>query len=297
MLLTGEYAVLDGAKALAIPTKLGQKMMVKKNRGSDLIWESLTPEGEVWFSSTIALFDFSPIKTTDFEISKNITNLLKNAVRLNSEFLDKWNGFKIETQVEFPLDWGLGSSSTLIHNVAEWADINSLMLAFKCTNGSGYDVACAGAEKPIVYQSTEDSVSYTQKDWNPSFTKNFYFVHLGKKQSSADGIKDYIKKVKNKKAFVASITTITEQILECTSLSQFEELIDQHEEIVAKAMGYTPIKAEQFSEYWGSVKSLGAWGGDFILVTSTKSLEETKKYFNNKGLKTVIPYADMAFYP
>lgn len=285
--------MLDGAKALAIPTKMGQKMIVKKNRGSDLIWESLTHDGQVWFSSSISLFDFSALKTTDEEISRNIQNILKNAVRLNSEFLDKWNGFKIETQLEFPLDWGLGSSSTLIHNIAAWADINSLMLAFKATNGSGYDVACAGANKPIVYQSTEDSVSYTQLDWTPVFTQNMYFVHLGKKQNSEDGIKDYIKNVKKKKDFVNQLTDITEQVIEATSLTQFDDLITQHEQIVAAAMGYTTAKDQYFSDYWGSIKSLGAWGGDFILATSNKSKEDTESYFKEKGYETVVSYADM----
>jgi mevalonate kinase len=31
LLITSEYAVLDGAKALALPTRLGQKLSVSKN--------------------------------------------------------------------------------------------------------------------------------------------------------------------------------------------------------------------------------------------------------------------------
>ncbi len=57
LLLTGEYAVLDGADALAIPTKLGQSMTIKKTRGSDLIWESLQPDGEPWFNAQILTWD------------------------------------------------------------------------------------------------------------------------------------------------------------------------------------------------------------------------------------------------
>ena len=30
LLLTGEYVVLDGAKALAVPTRFGQNLIVKK---------------------------------------------------------------------------------------------------------------------------------------------------------------------------------------------------------------------------------------------------------------------------
>lgn len=74
MLLTGEYAVLYGAKAIGLPLKTGQKMVVRNARGSDLIWESLDENGEVWFESQLSLYDFSPVKTSDQEISKNSRN-------------------------------------------------------------------------------------------------------------------------------------------------------------------------------------------------------------------------------
>lgn len=293
MLLTGEYAVLDGAKALALPTRMGQSMTVKKNRGADLIWEALDQNGESWFRSTISLFDFSPIKTTDKEISKHLTKVLKNCVRLNSEFLSKWNGFKVETQVEFPLDWGLGSSSTLIHLVAQWADVNPLMLSFRVSNGSGYDVACASADKPLVYQIVDDTVSYTQIDWNPKYKNQLYFVHLGKKQKSNEAIIYYTQKVKAKKTLAKNLSEITENIINSTTLKQFDELICQHEDVLSTALGYPTAKAEHFSDYWGSVKSLGAWGGDFVLATSNKSEEATKAYFTGKGYGTVLTYEEM----
>ncbi len=284
---------MDGAKALALPTKLGQRMQIKKHRGSDLIWESLDHKGESWFNSTIALYDFSALKTTDEEKSKHIQKLLKNSVRLNSEFLSKWNGFKVETQLEFPLDWGLGSSSTLIDLMAQWAKVNALMLSFRVSNGSGYDVACASADGPLLYQITDDSVSYTKVDWKPKFTNQLYFVHLGKKQKSDDQIKYYTKKVKKKKDLASKLSDITDQIILAKSLSSFDALIDEHEQILAAALGYDTAKSLHFADYWGSIKSLGAWGGDFILASSSKSAEETKAYFTEKSFGTVIPYAEM----
>ena len=47
------------------------------------------------------------------------------------------------------------------------------------------------------------------------------------------------------------------------------------------------MKEKFFSDFQGSIKSLGAWGGDFILATGNKS---TKKYFLDKGFKTIIPF-------
>lgn len=268
-------------------------MSIKKTRGSDLVWESLDYMGEVWFKSTISLMDFSPINTTDEEVSARLQKMLKSAVRLNSEFLSKWNGFKVETQLEFPRNWGLGTSSTIMYTIAEWAQVHPLRLCFKSSNGSGYDVACAGADGPIVFQNADDAVSYTPIDFNPSFKSNLYFVHLGEKQNTDDQISYYLKKVKNRKSLVKEINNITENMMEVTSLSKFEELITKHEEILSEALGYVCIKEDRFSDYWGVVKSLGAWGGDFALVTSQKSADDTREYFLSKGLETFVPFGEM----
>jgi hypothetical protein len=62
---------------------------------------------------------------------------------------------------------------------------------------------------------------------------------------------------------------------------------------VGRALGYEKVKDRLFSDYWGSVKSLGAWGGDFALATSNRSPAETRAYFEGKGLATVIPYDEI----
>ena len=63
----------------------------------------------------------------------------------------------MNTHLEFPRDWGLGSSSTLINNVAQWAQVDPFELHFKVSNGSGYDIACAKRRYPIVY-STQNQI-------------------------------------------------------------------------------------------------------------------------------------------
>lgn len=294
MLLTGEYAVLDGAKSLGLPTKFGQSLIVKRTTSTDIIWESYDMNGKMWFAADISLFDFSAVKTNNEAISDFLQKLLKNAVRLNSEFLSQWNGFKIETKLEFPLEWGLGSSSTLIYLVAEWAEVNPLLLYFKTEEGSGYDVACAFADGPVTYVNSEDEVSYTEVDFNPKYKDNLFFVHLGKKQDSKSGIRDYLKVVKKKSALVKEITQITEDILKADKLSTFEGLIEKHESLIAEHTGFTSVQQKMFKDYNdGVIKSLGAWGGDFILATSTKGIDSVKSYFESKGLKTVLPYKDI----
>ena len=45
LLLTGEYLVLDGANAFAVPTKFGQNLIVEKIVEPQLIWGSFTNTG------------------------------------------------------------------------------------------------------------------------------------------------------------------------------------------------------------------------------------------------------------
>ena len=292
-MLTSEYYVLDGAKTLAFPTKQGQKMMVKATRGSDLNWKSYDVHGEIWFESQISLYDFSAVKTTDEAVSEKIQSILKNAVRLNSEFLSNWKAFKIETHLEFCRNWGLGSSSSLIHLVADWADVNPFLLHFKVSQGSGYDIACAGADGPLVFALADDSLHYEEVDFNPSFTKNLYFVHLNEKQSSDDAVKYYFKHAKNKKATVKALTEITDKIISAKDFNEFCGLLRRHEEIVAREMKLKTVQSERFSEFQGLTKSLGAWGGDFVLAASDKGQEKVHSYFNEKGFDTVVAFDDM----
>lgn len=288
--------MLDGALAFAIPTKFGQRLTVKSHRSSDIIWESKDVKGNTWFESKISLLDFKPIETTNEDISVRLTKLLKSAVRLNSEFLSKWNGFKIETKLEFDQLWGLGSSSTLTHMVAQWADVHPILLHFKAFEGSGYDVACAGSDTPILYQLDGDNISYEPLDqFKPKFIDSIYFVHLNKKQSTDTSIEYYSRTVKGKakKDFVKALTNCTESLIESNTLDSFEEIINEHEALVSKTLDLTCIKKEYFSDYWGSIKSLGAWGGDFVMATSNKSQKETQAYFAGKGFATFLTHSEL----
>ena len=53
ILLTGEYMVLVGAEALAIPTKVGQSLEFKPNDSKTLNWESWDFKNKLWFNATI----------------------------------------------------------------------------------------------------------------------------------------------------------------------------------------------------------------------------------------------------
>ena len=94
----------------------------------------------------------------------------------------------VETKLGFPKEWGLGSSSSLIYNLSQWAYVSPFELLFKTSIGSGYDVACAQSDGPILYKNDSEGPIYSPVVFNPSFKNNIYFVYLGKKQDTSKEI-------------------------------------------------------------------------------------------------------------
>ena len=54
LLLSGEYAVLDGAISLAIPTTYGQSLIVEQTEEPSLNWKSFDKNKTVWFENEFA---------------------------------------------------------------------------------------------------------------------------------------------------------------------------------------------------------------------------------------------------
>lgn len=303
LLLTGEYAVLDGALALALPTKLGQGMTVKLGSQKGLTWKSFDRNTQIWYENEFTiewhndehgisgqlLFDGTKMSENDKDITILLCRILLSACVLNSKFLEKLEGTEVHCQLEFDREWGLGSSSTLIHNVAEWAGINSYDLLQRSMGGSGYDIACASADGPLLYQLKKGQPSSTRVEFDPAFKDELCFVYLGRKQKSSEAIEHYRKHVKQNPEFVHAVSSITKEILGCTALEEFERLMIAHEELLSDIL-QLPRVQEQFPDYPGVLKSLGAWGGDFILATRA---EVAQDYFKKKGLTPVIPFSEM----
>jgi len=290
LLLSGEYFVLDGALALAVPTKQGQSLIVEEQESfAHISWESVDAEGEVWFKALFTAQDLDLISTSDDAMARRLQQILEAAQRQNSKFLPY--GAIIRTELEFPREWGLGTSSTLIHNIAEWAKVDAYQLLFETFGGSGYDLACAGAESAIFYRLENKIAQFHAFPFRPVFIDNLYFVYLDKKQNSREGIAHYRSKVKNTPNLVQKISDLTEKMSQAANLSNFENLLIEHETIVSDTLEMKRAKDLYFSDYWGEVKSLGAWGGDFVLVTSQKSHKETAAYFADRGLEICLPFS------
>lgn len=298
LLLTGEYVVLDGAISLALPTKFGQDLQVKSIPENQLVWESYSVDKQCWFSAVFSLpklrlinatFNSKEEGSSDF-IAETLQNILQEAAVLNPNFLNNESGFLVQTKLTFPRDWGLGSSSTLINNIASWAKVDAFDLLKKSFSGSGYDIACAQHNSPILYQVNTNKPKVTEVSFNPSFAENLFFIHLNKKQNSREGIRRYKDNRKNSSQAIDKISEISSAILKADSLLEFENLVKEHEEIISNIVQLPTVKQELFSDYFGEIKSLGAWGGDFILATGNK---KTPQYFKEKGYSTIFSYTSL----
>lgn len=289
LLLTGEYVVLDGATALAIPTRYGQSLRIKAHDIPTLLWKSYDDKGLVWFSDEFRLDTLRSNKNKEHPISKTLSQILREAKNLNPNFLSNEKGFKVTTHLDFPKNWGLGTSSTLINNIAQWAAVDAFKLLDNSFGGSGYDIAAAQHDTPILYKREIDGVDVEpcRLDWD--FTDSLFFVYLNKKQDSREGIAHYRKHGMDQHVS-KRISEISQLLPKVETLSAFNDLIDEHEQLIAEITRLPKVKSHYFSDYSGSIKSLGAWGGDFILAAGN---DADREYFKQKGFNTLISFRKM----
>lgn len=288
-LITAEYLILKGAVGLALPLKRGQTLVIKTNNTDIISWES-SVFGKTWFECKIHIKDLNVISTSDEEISKSLVKVLSEARNLNPSFIP--TGVNASIDADFNLAWGLGSSSTLINNIAEWAKVDPYILLEKTFGGSGYDIACAGAKGPITYQLNTEGRSIHEVNFKPTFANHIFFVYLGKKMNSRTGMSYFKEKAKYGDNEIEKVNAITEEIIRCYSIKEFDHRLREHENLMSTILHIPTIKESNFPDYPYTIKSMGAWGGDFVLV-SGNNFEEVKTYFNFKGLDTVIPYNDI----
>jgi mevalonate kinase len=233
------------------------------------------------------------LETSDVAVSDNLVQIFKVLRMLNPVFFEKKDSFELQTQLEFPRNWGLGSSSTLIYALAKWTNVDPYALLAKTMGGSGYDIACAGVNHPILFERSENQICFEKVEFQPPFAAQLYFVFLGKKQNSRDGIARYRARIDKNHVAINYFTQLTYDFLAAKNINAFEKVIVEHEQLIARLLDLPRAKDLYFADYQGEIKSLGAWGGDFVLATSEMSDTETKAYFNKKGFETVIPYNKM----
>lgn len=298
LLLAGEYLVLEGGKALGLPTKLGQSLSVKYRASFEpvLYWKSFDHQGNIWVEVRFEFWRFHILDENPSEQALILQKILRQARKQNPHFLRDEVDVFVETRASFPLDWGLGSSSTLVHNVASWAFTGPFELLFKTLGGSGIDVAVAQSDCPILYEKRGSVPQWSHAPFAPSFSSELYFVYLGNKQNTSLAVESFKKKQYSKEFLnnaISRINPIVDSMVTCPTGEEFSKLMTEHESILSELLEIPSISETHFKDFMGSVKSLGAWGGDFLLARAEGELKEVEQYFKSKNYTTVLSFDEM----
>ncbi len=295
LLLTGEYLALHGARALAIPARYNHWMDVQESAGElvPVIRWTAKSRGSEWFDAVYRMKNLVILETNDRDKAQLLAKILIEVFKLSKDIVSGSASWTINTDTDFPVGWGLGTSATLIANLAAWANIPPFELYFRVSNGSGYDLACSLSEVPLIYRLRPVKPEIEKIRYFPVFHESIYFVNLGLKQHSSVSVERFNKKGIVNSKMIDRMNELTEKFVNSPSLEDLNETITEHERLISSAIGMKPVK-ENFGDFTGTMKSLGAWGGDFVLVTWPYGIESLRAYFAGKGLYTVIPFKEMA---
>lgn len=290
LFITGEYVVLDGGLAFSIPTKFGQDLIVENSENHHIDWKSYDSDGEIWLDEKIDFSEiFNPIRSGNSG-KDTLIEILHQANEMNPRIFENSAGYTITTKLTFPRNWGLGSSSTLINNIAQWFKIDAFELLKLSFGGSGYDIANAQNDIAVLYQIGNEKPTVKPFVFQPNFSKNIFFVYLNQKQSSKEAIASYKNKKSIIEPIVKQIDEITKEASITDNVSVFASLMKKHEAILSTVLEIKPVQERLFPDFNGTVKSLGAWGGDFVMVISE---ENPSDYFLKKGYQTILTYKEM----
>ena len=295
LLISAEYMVLHGSKALAIPLQKGQVLQrFRSENRSVFSWEARYGT-DSWFSARFNPANMAIVETTDQAKAEFLRKLIRACIELVPSFQQELFTWDVETELEFSPQWGFGSSSTLTALMAEWADVNPLDLHFMISEGSGFDVACAIAERPILYWLRDDNPHYQHVPFHPPFSDQLYFVWLGTKQPTTEHLITIAEQMDPGFEDILHFSTLSQQMIETTELSEFRKLMDEHEARIAALTKMKTVASVSFPDLPGSVKSLGAWGGDFVMIASEEDPDKLYSYLNERGFSTIFKYEDLVY--
>lgn len=294
LLLSAEYMVMHGATALAVPLKKGQNLEIQHTE-SNLIfpWKAFFND-KLWFEANYDPGTLRILDTSDPDMALGLKNLLQACIELMPSFQESLFRKDAITRLDFSPDYGFGSSSTLISLLAEWAEVNPLDLHFMVSEGSGYDVACALAEGPISYKLRDHLPQYQHIPFKPSFHENIWFAWLGRKQATEKHLKEVAHRIKPGFETIYKFSELTRAMIEARTLDEFRKVMDVHEDELSQILGMETVSS-RFRSLPGSIKSLGAWGGDFVMIATEADRETLKDYLERNGIQTLYSYKELVY--
>lgn len=292
-MLTGEYFVLFGAKALAMPVKYGQSLEIEEIDDEPGLMFITHLCGKPWFGANFDSRTFEILNTDDCTKACYLQELLLASRVLNPKFLRKPRKLLVVANINFDINWGMGSSSSLISNIAWWAKIDPYELNRMISQGSGYDIACARSSRALLYSLTSHVPTVEHVTFKPDFASQIWFVFLEKKEATEANLLISKEKMDPTRAQLKEISNISVEFTKVANVSEIQALMRRHEETIANALQKEPVQNLLFEDFKGTIKSLGAWGGDFCMAVSEENDAYVRQYFEQKGYKTVLNFKDV----
>jgi len=119
------------------------------------------------------------------------------------------------------------------------------------------------------------------------------FIFLNKKQDTQKSVQNFLETDQSHSEGINQINEIVHEIENVKDITTFESLIERHEKIIANILQMPTIQNEKFPDYNnGVIKSLGSWGGDFVLATGD---EKSVDYFEEKGFNIIRKISDLLY--
>lgn len=287
-MLTGEYMVLRGAETLALPLRLGQKLLIVPYDGEAIFWESFEPAGK-WFETALHNQSLAVLAGTDESKSNRLREILQHIRKQNPGFLAD-GGYWVRTDLDFNPQFGMGSSSTLLAALCEAAGVNPYPVLRETFGGSGYDLACALASGPLVFSMQNGSPLVRPVTLSSQVTPHILFVYSGNKMVSSGEVRKF-SAIPVEQTLVQRFTEITREAVQCQNYADFAALMREHEDRLGMLLE-RPVLQQRFPDFEGTLKSMGAWGGDFFMAVC-EDTDEAISYFENKGFPTVFRYDEI----
>lgn len=291
-MLCGEYVVIIGVEALALPVSLGQWMYVwefdSPGGGDRLIWEAKEKDGSTWLNESFAL----PLEAMEAEAEKSSERdrsreVLHSMLSMVAEgFWKTGKSYRIETQLEFDRSSGLGSSSTMVANFARFAGLDAQKVQQKVLGGSGYDVAVAELGKGLVFWKNAEVANWDAWKLSADLTSKWKIVFLGKKQNSRNALADVkgkLMEIEKDDFLMHQLQQVCAAVKMAKQVPMLEAGLEMWQAILAMSLGLeTPYQHFKFQPSKGGLcKWLGAWGGDMLLINDVfeeSEREALKKY-------------------
>ena len=225
-------------------------------------WQSFDFEGKEWMNCHFSLADEAETLASVIRPLHQMLRLIAaNRPDLCSPDLD----LHVRIKASFRKEWGLGSSSALIANLAHWSQTDPFALMDVSFPGSGYDVAAAFQDVPLLYRIDENKRTTAPLPAFPEFLSEYRVVFLVKKVNSRESVFETRERIPLLNEYLPKLNRYGMEALQSTTPATFNHCMLMYEEILADTLGLEPT-GSQFADYQGLVKSLGAWGGDAVLV-------------------------------